>query len=412
MKRKQIDRRLVTILLIVFVQMVGAAMIMPILPLYAKREFDMSPQTITLLGTAFFAAQFIAGPFLGRLSDNYGRLPVLIVSQIGTAVSFLMLAFAPSAGFLFAARLLDGITGGNIIVAQAYITDITPKERRTESLGLVFAVFGIGFVIGPALGGILAAAFGPRIPYIIASIAATIVVILTRFTLEETVTPDKQAENRQYKKENVSPLTIVRNSSLLLILIIAFVGQFALGLLQATFALYGEAVLFAGYDESAINLGIGLLLAVIGVGQFVTQAFLLRRFLRRFGEGKLIILGSVLRTIGLFLLAATTIPLVGAFSGIFFAVGMGLMMPSLQSLATVTVGEQLRGGILGIYQSTISLSTIVSTAVAGVIFAINPTIPFWIGGSLSLIVILPALFLLKNVQVTKQPITSKPSTAD
>ena len=111
------DRRLVTILLIVFVQMVGMGMILPILPLYAQRIFNLSPEVIALLVTSFFGAQFIAGPFLGRSSDKYGRIPVLIISRIGTVISFLMLAFAPSAIILFLARILDGITGGNIIVA-------------------------------------------------------------------------------------------------------------------------------------------------------------------------------------------------------------------------------------------------------------------------------------------------------
>jgi DHA1 family tetracycline resistance protein-like MFS transporter len=183
---KNIDRRLATILLIVLVQMLGAAMILPILPLYAQREYGLTPQVITLLGTSFFAAQFIAGPYLGRLSDKYGRIPVLIISQIGTAISFLMLALAPGAGFLFLARVIDGITGGNIIVAQAYITDITPREKRTEALGYIFAVFGLGFILGPALGGVLSAAFGPRVPYLFAAGAAVVVVLLTWITLEES----------------------------------------------------------------------------------------------------------------------------------------------------------------------------------------------------------------------------------
>ena len=157
---RQIDKRLLTILLIVFVQMLGAAMILPILPLYAKSEFNMTPQVITLLNTAFFGAQFVAGPYLGRLSDKHGRVPVLILSQIGTAVSFFMLAFAPNVAVLFLARILDGITGGNIIVAQAYITDITPREKLTGALGYTFAIFGLGFIFGPILVGSLAAAFG------------------------------------------------------------------------------------------------------------------------------------------------------------------------------------------------------------------------------------------------------------
>ena len=127
------DRRLLTILLIVFVQMIGTAMVNPILPLYAQSEFSLSPEVITLLLTAFFAAQFVAGPFIGRLSDRRGRLPVLLLSQVGTVIAFLMIGFAQSAVLLFFARVLDGVTGGNIIVAQAYVTDIMPEGKRTQA---------------------------------------------------------------------------------------------------------------------------------------------------------------------------------------------------------------------------------------------------------------------------------------
>ncbi|NJL93049.1 MAG: MFS transporter [Anaerolineae bacterium] len=142
------DRRLPTILLIVFVQLVGASMALPVLPLFAQRQFALQPQVITLLVSVFFLAQFLAGPTIGRLSDQYGRLPVLLVSQAGTVLSFLMISTAESALVLFAARVLDGITGGNLVVAQAYITDITPREQRTQALGYIFASFGLGFTVG------------------------------------------------------------------------------------------------------------------------------------------------------------------------------------------------------------------------------------------------------------------------
>ncbi|MFN2182133.1 MAG: MFS transporter [Candidatus Promineifilaceae bacterium] len=395
-KIRQIDRRLLTILLIVFVQMLGAAMILPILPLYAKDEFKMSPQVITLLNTAFFAAQFIAGPYLGRLSDKYGRVPVLIISQVGTAVSFFMLASASSVAMLFLARILDGITGGNIIVAQAYITDVTPRERRTEALGYTFALFGLGFIFGPIIGGALAAAFGPRVPYYFAAFAAVAVVLLTYFTLDETLTEEQRTANRKFNRGGIGPVEITRNGPLMLILIVAFIGQFALGLLQATFSLYGDAVLFAGQSTQQITLGVSILLAIVGFGQFLTQAFLLRPALRRFDESQLVIIGLTLRTIALFIFAALTTVLFGAIGSLLFAVGMGLMMPPLQSLSTRTVADELRGGVLGVYQSTISLSIIISTAVSGTIFALNPTAPFWLGGALSVLVYFPAILLMRQ----------------
>lgn len=410
-KIQSIDRRLLTVLLIVFVQMLGAAMIIPILPLYAQREFGMSPQVITLLATTFFAAQFLAGPYLGRLSDRRGRLPVLIVSQVGTAVSFLMLALAPNVAFLFFARLLDGITGGNIIVAQAYITDITPREKRTQSLGYIFAVFGLGFIFGPALGGLLSAAFGPRVPYIFAAIAATIVVLLTWFTLDETVTPEQRQANRAFNKQSIGPAAIVRNPTLVLILLIAFIGQFGMGLLQATFALFGEAVLFADFSQSMVNLGIGILLTLVGVGQVTTQIWLLPQALKRFPEPWLVILGLLSRATGLLIFAALATPILGGVAALLFAVGIGLMMPPLQSLTTSAVADELRGGVLGIYQSTVSLATIFSTAVAGTIFALNPTYPYWVGAGLSLLVLLPALLLVRRVGNGRLPIPI-PSSSD
>ena len=147
--------------MIVFVQMLGTAMIMPILPLYAQEAFDMSPQVITLLATSFFVAQFVAGPYLGRLSDTRGRVPILIISQIGTAVSFIMLALAPSTFFLFLARVLDGITGGNIIVAQAYVTDITPREKRTEALGYISPSSALVLSLALPSGGCWPLPLGP-----------------------------------------------------------------------------------------------------------------------------------------------------------------------------------------------------------------------------------------------------------
>jgi DHA1 family tetracycline resistance protein-like MFS transporter len=388
------DRRLLTILLIVFVQMVGAAMILPILPLFAKDQFGLSPQLITLLVTSFFAAQFLAGPYLGRLSDTRGRLPVLIISQIGTAVSFLMLALAPNVAILFLARILDGITGGNLIVAQAYITDITPREKRTVALGFIFAVFGIGFVIGPALGGLLAFAFGPRVPYVVAAVAAIGVVVLTWYTLEETVSPEQREINRTRRKSSITPRAIAGNTTLLLILVVAFVGQSGLGLLQGTFALYGEAVLFQGYTPEQAVLGVGLLLAAVGLGQVVTQTVLLGPLLKRFGEPWLVVIGNFARMVGMFIFAVISSPWLGAMSSVIFAFGIGVMMPSLQSMSTTTVDEEERGGVLGVYQSSISLSIIVSTAVSGVLFAISPTVPYWVAGILAAVAFLPAVILL------------------
>ncbi len=385
----KLDRRLVTILAIVFVQMVGAAMILPILPLFAQDEFNLSEQVITLIISSFYMAQFIAGPYLGRLSDQRGRLPILLDSQIGTALSFALIGWAQSAWLLLAARVVDGITGGNIIVAQAYLTDVTPQEKRTQVLGYIFAVFGLGFVLGPALGGFLSASFGPRVPFYIAAGFATLTALMTGLLLDESLSPEKQLENRSFKQAGIRPMEVLRNNTLVQILIAAFIAQFALGLLQSTFALFGKAVLFQGFDEAAVLRGIGLVLATVGLTQFLTQTLLLRPLLKRFGEANLIFGGNFLRIGGMFLYAIAVTPRMGIIASVVFPLGVAVMMPSLQSLATRTVADELRGGILGVYQSSISLAVIFGTALGGTLFAISPNFPYWTGAVLGVAAIVP-----------------------
>ena len=185
-----------------------------------------------------------------------------------------------------------------------------------------------------------------------------------------------------------------------------------MGLLQATFALFGEAVLFAGYSENMISLGIGIMLTLVGVGQFVTQAVLLPKALKRYDDALLVVFGLVLRTVGLFVFAALATPLLGGVASVMFAAGIGFMMPPLQSLTTTTVADELRGGVLGVYQSTISLSTIFSSAIAGTIFALNPTSPYWLGAGLSLVVMAPALVLVRRTGAGRRKPASLTISAD
>ena len=160
------------IFLIVFVDVIGLGITIPVLPVYAEGYFHLSGIEIAGLTSLFFAAQFVAAPLLGRLSDRIGRRPVLIASQFGTLTGAILTAVALSPIFLVVARLIDGLTGGNISVAQAYLTDITPAQDRAKSVGLVIAAFGLGFIIGPAFGAFMSAAYGPRIPFMFAATAS------------------------------------------------------------------------------------------------------------------------------------------------------------------------------------------------------------------------------------------------
>jgi len=414
------NRRLFTILSIVFVQIAGAALILPILPLYAERQYNLGPASVSLLVSSFFIAQFFAGPLLGQLSDRYGRVPLLILSQIGSAISFFMMAAAGSAWMLFAARIVDGITGGNFIIAQAYVTDITPSERRTEAFGYIFAAFGIGFIVGPALGGLLSAWFGARIPFIVAGVAALVTAAMC-LVLEETVPSRKVVPASSGQPDHaprpalpapqltirLSPTQVLHNTPLLLIMAVGFIGQFGLGMMQATFALYAAVLLFPGASNNATNLGVGLLLAVVGLGQFVTQTWLIHPLKQRLGDARLVILGNLVRAAALLIFALVTSPWLAAAGSLFFAIGMGLTVPPLQTLAIHTVDESLRGGVLGVFQSALSLAIIFSTSIAGVIFTAGPRLPFWTGAILSLAAILPALSVMR--QADQQVMVPNPS---
>ena len=394
--KSNFDRRLVTILAIVFVNIVGAAMILPVLPLYALEELHLREQVITLVIASYFVAQFLAGPILGRYSDRNGRVPVLIVSQIGTIISFIMMGLANNVWMLLAARVLDGITGGNIIVAQAYLTDVTPKKERTQALGYIFAVFGLGFIIGPALGGLLSAEFGRRIPFYMAAAIAGITTLMTWRLLEESLTPDQMKSSRETRSKSLTPVQLLRNAPLIQILIVSFIAQFGLGLVRSSLALFGNAVLFAGEPQDVILRHVGLLFTTIGTTQFLVQTLLLKRFIRWFGEGLMVVFGNLIRTGGNLLFAVAITPLYGYLAAVLFPFGQGTMMPPLQAMATQTVEDELRGGVLGVYQSILNLAIIAGTALSGSLFAASPALPFWIATALGLAAVIPTLSLLRG----------------
>jgi MFS transporter, DHA1 family, tetracycline resistance protein len=396
-KNGMFNKRLLVIFLIVFVQVVGGTMVLPILPLYAEREFGMTASMITLLNTSYFFAQFIAGPYLGRLSDKYGRIPILLISQVGTVISLLMLGFGQAVWVLFAGRILDGITGGNYIVAQAYATDVTPAKDRTQVFGYIFLAFGLGFVVGPAAGGLLSSYFGYHVPYLVAAIASTVVVIMTYFMLEESITPEKRAVHQQKQAVGLSFASLIQNLPLVSIIIISFGAQFAFSMLQSTFALFGKDVLFAGKPEQA-EIGVSLLFACLGVGQVFTQLVLVKQLVKRFGDSPLVFVGGIIRMVSLSVLVILATPATAVVALFLFASGTGTQMPALQSLITSTVPDNQRGAILGVYQSGVSLALIVGSSLAGLLYEFAPIMPYATGAVIFGIMLVPSFFLMRWAQ--------------
>lgn len=391
-------RRTVTLFLIVFSNFLGGTIVLPTLPLYAQRHFDMSPEVISLLLASYFIAQFIASPFIGKLSDRFGRIPVLIVSQLGTVISFIMLGFAGSVFMLFASRILDGITGGNVIVVQAYITDVSPREKRTQSLSLVWMAFGLGYILGPAIGGFVAAAFTEQASFMLGAAISLLSLVMTWALLDETLTAERRALLKTVKKASLKARDILANVPLSLILLIAFGTQFGLSLLTSMITLFGEDVIFAGQTPEAVNVGVGILLTCIGVGQFLTQLVLIKPSVERFGERRLVIIGLTLRGLSMLIFVLLATPFLSGFALLLFAGASGLLMPSLQAMATVSVeDESQNGAVMGIYQSAISLGIIAGTSLGGNFYGIAPELPFLIGGVIMFIMLLPGVVLNRRL---------------
>lgn len=407
-----LDRKqLYPILLIIFTNILGAGTIVPILPLYAEGQFDGTILQITLLSTVFFAAQFIAAPWLGRLSDKYGRKPVLIVSQMGTVLAFILFIFAGPIGtlidglgrglpltggmlMLFVARGLDGITGGNITTAQAYVSDISTDKERTQALGMLQAAFGAGFIFGPAFGGVLAN-YGSVIPFIGATIITTGTLLLTTFTLKESLPPEGRSAEPVERRSGIPFNEIMAMRGLVILLVIGFVGSLAFSALPSIFALYAEKILFASLpDSQRTQLYIGLMLTFNGLMQVITQVSLLKPLIQQLGERRLLLVGEMAIIIAFLGIVPATSAMVVTALFAPFAFGRGVSEPSLQSLVTRFGTERTRGELLGLYQSSRSLALIVGPIWAGFAFeVISPQAVFLVGSGIMGIAFLFALML-------------------
>lgn len=393
-------KRIFPILLIIFTNILGAGVILPVLPLYAEGQFQGTVFQITLLSTAYFGAQFLAAPWLGRLSDRYGRRPLLMISQAGTVAAFLIFIFAGPLGkgidtlglnlpltggmlMLYLARTLDGVTGGNITIAQAYISDITTSRQRAQGLGLLQAAFGMGFIFGPAFGGVLGN-YGPVVPFIGAAVITLGTLILTGLTLEESLPSEERSPGRKRDTERSLTSVLREYPTLGVILAMGFIGSLAFSALPSVFSLYADRVIFAGAGyQGRVELYIGLMLTFNGLMQVVTQLALLKPLVERLGERRLLSLGQLSLLAGMIGIALLTRPVLATLMLAPFAFGRGVSEPGLQSLTTRFGTETTRGQLLGFYQSARSVALIFGPIWAGYAFeAFSPRAVFLVGAGI------------------------------
>jgi multidrug resistance protein len=353
---------LLVIFITVFIDLVGFGIVIPVLPYYAEgSKFGATPMQVGLLFASYSVMQLVFAPVLGRLSDKYGRRPILLMSLLGTAMGFLVLGFATTLWMLFVGRIIDGVSGGNISTAQAYIADVTTKENRAKGMGLIGAAFGLGFVFGPAIGGILSR-WGVNVPFLFAGGLAFANAILLYFTLPETVTPDHPARVSAASGRGWRQLVVaLREPRLAYVLAIYFLGIVAFSMMTATFSLF--MMFRLGYDA----FHNGWVFAFVGIISAMVQGGLIGKFVKRFGEPLLIIVGALLFSASLF-----AIPFVTAATGLLAilaigaatSIGQALSAPSLSSLASKTASAGEQGGVLGVMQSVASLARAVGPSLA------------------------------------------------
>ncbi len=366
---------LVIIFLTVFIDLLGFGIIIPLLPFYAE-SFGASALMVGLLGTSFSLMQFVFSPVWGRLSDRIGRKPIILLGLMGSCASYLVLALATTLPIVFLARIVGGIAGANIPTAQAYIADVTTPENRARGMGMVGAAFGMGFIFGPALGGVLSR-FGPSVPMWFAS-----GLCLLNFTAAWLLLPESRIANPEHT--GVSRLEAFRRAithpKLALLLALYFLVTFAFSGFEATFALFSERRF--GFTGATI----GLVFTFIGTILALVQGVVVGRVVKRVGEAQLIPVAIFLIAIGIGLVPfAFSVPVLLLAVGVL-ALGMGFNSPAMSSMVSRLSDANDQGGILGLASSLASLGRVVGPAWGGFLFDhFGMTVPYLSAAAMMLV---------------------------
>lgn len=343
------------ILLIVFVDVLGFTVVIPLLPFHAQ-SLGATPMLVGVLIATYAACALFAAPLLGRASDRWGRKPVLIVSQLGSLVGFVMLALAPSLLWLFLGRALDGLTAGNLLTARAYISDVTPPKERSSAFGLIAAAFGFGYMVGPASAALLAD-YGTQAPLWLAAGLSATSLLCTILLLPRTVPTPSRLPAPPMRAVLSAPGVASGLGQWF-----AFIATF--GMFTAGFALFCERRL----SWNGAPFGpkeVGYLLAWIGALGLFVQLFVLRRLLERIGEAHLVMLSLGAAAIGYAGLAfARELPML-LFTLALSGMANSLLRPALLGLLSQAVPTSRQGAMSGLTQSLQSLAMILAPLAAG-----------------------------------------------
>lgn len=384
---------LVVLFSVVFINLVGFGLIVPLLPFFGS-SLGAEPWQITLLFAAYSLGQFFAEPFWGRLSDRIGRKPVLLITLVANAAGYLMLAFVPNIWVAIAVRLFTGLGAGNISTVQGYVADVTPPEKRAGRMGMIGAAFGLGFIVGPGVGGLLvdeaAGRHGFLMPiYLAAAMAAVAAVGVIVFLRESRAKADPAAAREPF----LSGLRVAFDNPVVSrVLLVTLIFMAGFSGMEATFALWAEQ----SWSWHAREVGLNFM--AVGVVSVLSQALLTGRLARRFGEANVLAFGAVI--FGLSLVAQVVaarlfpghdwvVPVITAVT----AFGMSLTMPNVSALISRSVDPNRQGQMLGLNMASGSIARILGPIFAGVIYSgLGPNWPFLIGAMFAI----PAAIMALN----------------
>lgn len=384
----------------IFLDLVGFGMMIPIQSFYAQ-EFGASPSTITWLGGSFSLMQFLFAHFWGRLSDRVGRRPIILISVAISALGHFVFALAPTLSLLFVARMIAGFGNANLATAQAIISDTTTRENRAKGMGLIGAAFGLGFIFGPAIGGLLGQ-ISPTAPSWGAGILALVNLAFAYFMLPETRRPDSApAPRRSFAVSTYLHAAKLPNVGPIFAMTLSF--TFAFALMEHVIGLLIESVWVQGLTGamriSAASSRTAWYLVVIGLTATMIQGGLIGKLTKRFGEVRLSRSGLAIVT-----LAFITIPLIAysemygllLVNGAIMACGTGIYNPSNLALLSKSAGDHEQGGVLGLNQSLAALGRVIGPAMAGPLFELHHWTPFWVGAGVMAVVSLPFALRLQS----------------
>src|SRR5262249_49647295 len=390
----------------IFIDLVGFGIVIPVLPLYAER-YGASEAVVGVLTAIYSVMQFMAAPVLGKWSDRVGRRPILMISLLGSSLGFFIMAIAPRlpGGFalfgmssvlvwLFLARTIDGISGGNISTAQAYIADVTPPENRSRGMGLIGAAFGLGFIFGPLIGGLMSN-ISAEAPFYFAGAMAAANATALFFLLPESLS----AEHRSRASSPARIAEVFRASGdwhLKAVMATYFFATLAFAMMTVTYALFASQRFHFDARHT------GYVFAFVGTLGALIQGGLLGRLVKLFGEKTLAVVGTAIFAASLFALplSPTVAWLLITSTGI--SIGNSLVTPTLNGLASKSVSPAAQGRILGVMASVASLARIIGPALGGVLLhrdarfqSVNPLLygrtPYWTSGAIMLVALVLAL---------------------